>query len=261
MPVDEAALDAFLASDGETIPATEATEEAVASEVETPETHTEPETSTEVEGETDQDKFDRTYVEKLRRESASYRERAKRYQEAFDGYEDGQVEAWLGLAKQLREDPRSTAAELQALAEQINAAYEADLEAREQETDQGEQYLTRAEVENIFKEREQAADLQRRVAQIETDAREMGYTVAPDNDEYQELLWVASRTESGDIRAAHEKIQARNQRIYDQMIAKVAGNPNPKVPQGTTPQQGAPEKIKTFQEANEALEAWLASQA
>lgn len=253
MAVDEAALDAFLASDGEPTPEPEAPAAPAAEAPVVPET---PDTDPLPEG----DKFDRAYVEKLRRESASYRERSKRYQEAFDGYEDGQVEAWLELAKQLREDPRSTAAELQALAEQINAAYEADLEAREQETDQGEQYLTRAEVENIFKEREQAADLQRRVAQIETDARELGYTVAPDNDEYQELLWVANRTPSGSIKEAHEKIQARNQAIYDRMIAKVAGNPNPRVPQGGTPAQNGDSKFKDFESASEALDAWLASQ-
>lgn len=263
MAVDEAALDAFLASDGEVTPANDATQEAADTQL--PEGTDAPTSEPSAEGEPatqdERDTFDRTYVEKLRRESASYRERAKRYQEAFDGYEDGQVDAWLGLARQLREDPRATAQELQALAEQINQAYEADLEAREAETDQGEQYLTRAQVEEIFQERERQADLQRRVNQIEADARELGYNVAPDNEDYQELLWVASRTESGDIRAAHAKIEARNQAIYDRMIAKVSGNPNRQVPTGTTPAQGEPQKPKTFAEANEALEAWLASQA
>lgn len=263
MPVDEAALDAFLASDGETpdptpepvAPAAPAQEDPAPA----PEAHEASDDAPATEAE--RDTFDRTYVEKLRRESASYRERAKRYQEAFDGYEDGQVEAWLGLARQLREDPRATAQELQALAEQINQAYEADLESREQETDKGEQYLTRAQVEEIFQERERQADLQRRVSQIEADARELGYNVSPTDESYQELLWIASRTESGDIRAAHAKIEARNQAIYDRMIAKVSGNPDRKIPSGTTPEQGAPQKPKTFAEANEALDAWLASQA
>lgn len=255
MAVDEAALEAFLASDGQPEPANEATEQAVESQVaETPEPQVE---DTIPEG----DKFDRTYVEKLRRESASYRERAKRYQEAFDGYEDGQVEAWLGLAKQLREDPQATAAELQALAEQINAAYaseQAKLESQEVEQDQAEQqYLSKADVERMFRDREEKADLERRVAKIESDARELGYE--PGSEQYDELLWFASRTKQGSIQEAHAQIQARDQAIYDRMIEKMGGK-GYKVPEGTTPINDTDRKLKTFEDANDALEAWLASQ-
>jgi hypothetical protein len=258
MPVDEAALDAFLAQpDPADAPAAVETPAAPA----TPETPAAPADDVDAplpEG----DKFERAYVEKLRREAAGYRERAKaaeRYTSAFDGYEDDAVGEWLRLAQQLKADPKSTAAELSQLVEQINAAYAEDVEGTPtpEEVQTPEGYLRKEDVERMFQEREQKADLDRRVVQIENDARNLGYEVG--SDSYEELLWNASRLPSGSIQEAHAKIEARNQAIYDKMIADVGGRPAPKVPVGSTP-AGTDRAIKTFAEANEALDQWLASQ-
>lgn len=259
-PENEAALDSMLAApDEDATPANEATQEATESELPA-ETETDPAPEADEDNLPEGDTFKREYVEKLRRESASYRERAKKYQEAFDGYEDEAVGEWLRLAQSLRNDPKGTAEELAQLVEQINNAY-SEQESKNQELDAERQvaegeYLSRAEVERMFAEREQKADTERRIAQIELDAQNLGYKLG--SEEYDELLWTASKLQSGSIKDAHEKLESRNQAIYDRMIEKMNGK-DYKVPAGVTP-PGEDRKIKTFEEANAALDAWLAGQ-
>jgi hypothetical protein len=252
MPVDEAALDAFLASDGETTapaepqadpaPATEAT-----TEVEIPELPA------------DQDKFDRAYVEKLRREAASYRDRSKKYQTAFDGYEEEAVQEWLTLAEALKTDPKAAAERFAELAEAINEQYkEPEPEIEDTDPELGDNKpLTKAEFERLWSEKAKEADLNQRVVKIEADAQGLGYEKG--SERYDYLLWRAGRLPSGSIQEAHEHILREEQSIFDRKVQEMGGKPAPQVPADGTAPSGE-RKIRTFEEANEALDAWLANQ-
>lgn len=258
MAVDEAALDAFLADPGTPggdlnptgeAPAAPATPEApAAAEVE----HTIPEPTAEA------DTFDRAYVEKLRRESAGYRDRAKRYNDVFEGYEEDAVEEWLALASTLKEDPKTAAARFQELAEAINAQYQEEQAAAEVAAVEGDAPLTRKELEAFWSAKQAESEQAMLVKKIELDAKELGYEKG--SDDYELLLFEASRLPNGSIQDAHAKIEARNKAVLDAHLAKLGMQPNPIVPvPGSAP--SGERQLKTFAEANEALDAWLASQA
>jgi hypothetical protein len=242
MPVDEEALDAFLASDGDDAVETPAP-------VDTPAVESDPDPLPEG------DKFDRAYVEKLRKESASYRERAKKYNEAFDGYEEEAVSEWLDLANALKSDPRTAAQRFKEIYEAIESNFQEEVEELIEESDPDNPVMTRADFEQLMAQRDHEMDIQRRVVGIEAQATELGYEVG--SESYEELLWHASKTKTGDIKEAHEKIQAKYQSYFDKQVAEVGGRPNPMVTDRGAPASGE-RSIKTFEDADKALDQWLA---
>lgn len=248
-PDKEAELDAFLSEE----PVESAPAESVAPAAE------EDEVEVEIPDELPEgDMFKRDYVEKLRRESAGYRERAKKYQSAFDGYEEDAVAEWLRLAQNLRADPKATAAEFQKLAEEIRAVYpEEEVPAIEEVFSDGEQPLTIADLQRLLDEREQEQDMKVRVAAIETEATGLGYKLG--SDEYDELLWTATRLDSGSVKEAHDKLKARDQAVIDRYVADMKGSGGYKVPVGGAP-ASQEQKLDSFEAANEALASWLDSQ-
>lgn len=276
MAVDEAALDAFLADpttpggdlnpDGNAAAPAAPVAEAPAAQADTEVAIPAAETPLP-EGET----FPREYVEKLRRESASYRERAKKYNDVFEGYEPEAVDEWLSLATSLKSDPKAAAERFAELAEAIRGQFadpdgaaadaavaDAGLAPAEAAAD-AEKPLTRAEVDAILAERDRKAELDRRVAQIEIDARSLGYE--PRTEGYDELLYIASTLPSGSIQEAHAKVQARKQAVIDAYVASLGQKPAPVVPNPNGGPASGEVKLRTFEEANSALDAWLANQA
>lgn len=256
--VDEAALDAFLANDGQV-----ETPQETAPEGSAPETTTESQADVEHEiPETlpEGDTFKREYVEKLRRESANYRDRAKKYSEAFDGYEDEAVQEWLSLAAQMRQDPKAVAGRFSELAEAINRHYSTPEEpVTDNDPDLSDnQPMTRQEFERMWAEKERQKDLDRRVAKIERDAEDLGYQRG--SDAYDNLLWRASRLQSGSVQEAHDHIKRERQAVIDAYVAELGGQPNPRVPQGGAA-PSTERKLDNFEDASAALDAWLASQA
>lgn len=210
------------------------------------------------------DVFDRKYVEKLRRESAGYRERAKRYQEAFDGYDEDAVEEWLGYVKNLRVDPKSTAERMADLSKGILEQYEVSAEGEVQAAGtaeaQGEE--ARPFTESDYKRlraQEQAADIQRdNIRRVEAQARELGYEVG--SKAYKQLLNEALELPDGNIQKAHENLQAERQRIIDEYIAEKGLAAGRRMPaQGVAGGENPPE-LKTWKDSREALNAFLDGQ-
>lgn len=273
--IDEAGLDAFLADPstpgGDLNPTGTAAPAAPAAPVSEASTPVEIPEAPAAEAELPAgDTFPREYVEKLRRENATYRDRSKKYNEVFEGYEPEAIEEWLSLATTLKENPAAAADRFGELAEAIRNQYadpnsaaadaavaEAGLEGVEAAAEE-DRPLTRKELDAIFAEREQKAELQRRVAQIELDATGLGYEKG--SDQYDELLFIASRLPNGSIQDAHARMEAKKQAVIDAYIAQLNGAPAPKVPGNGAPQSGET-SYKTFEEANSALDAWLANQS
>lgn len=274
MPVDEAALNEFLAApEGSPAPeasaptaapaaapstpdAPAAAEAVIPSREATPSADAKVEAAVAATGQTE-DKWDpetRKYIESLRSESAKYRQRGQRYNEVFDGYEDEAVDEWLSLASTLREDPRAAATRFQEIAQAILEANQEDEPVVDHAAEA--EVLTRAQFEQLMAEREAKADLERRVAKIEADATTMGYTVG--DDRYQELLYVASTLPSGSIQEAHAKLAARDQAVIDRYVASLGAKPAPAAPSANGAPASGERSIKTFAQANEALDAYLA---
>jgi hypothetical protein len=271
MAVDEAALDAFLATPD--VPAAEAPVAAAPAAAPAAPAETAPVTEAAIPAATpaadaavdaavaatgqSEEKWDpqtRKYIEDLRDESAKYRKRGQRYNEVFDGYEDDAVSEWLDLANTLKNDPKAAAERFQTIAQAILEA-NAEPEAPAVDPNAEPEVLTRADFDRLMAEREKQADLARRVTQIEADAKGLGYT--PGSDDYQELLWIASSLPSGSVQDAHTKMQAKYQAFFDKKVAEMGGAPAPVVPAQGAPASGE-RQIKTFEQANEALDAYLA---
>ncbi len=263
MPVDEAGLDAFLA-------APDAPAEAPAPAVETPAHAAEavevPAVEPVAPANSKWDADTEKYIKELRSEAQNYRNRAKQYNDVFEGYEPEAVEEWLSLASTLKADPAAAADRFGELAEAIRGQFtdpagkEADaaVAAAEDATGLTEEPLTRADLDRIFAERDQKQEMDRLVAKIEVDATALGYQLGTES--YDELLFIASRLPSGSIADAHAKMTARNQAIIDKYVADLGGKPAPMIPGNGAPASGET-GYKTFEEASSALDAWLANQA
>lgn len=283
MGVDVEALDAFLADpatpggdlnpEGTATAAAPAAPEAAAPaasdegasipsrEAATPSADAKVEAAVAATGQTE-DKWDpetRKYIESLRGESAKYRQRGQKFNDVFDGYEEDAVNEWLELATTLKNDPRAAAERFQTIAQAILEAQEEV--APEAPVDHAAQDapLTRAEFEALMAEREQQAALKARTIQIEVDAKSLGYEKG--TEDYDELLFVASRLPNGSIQDAHAKITAKRQAVIDRYVASLAAKPAPTVPDPNGAPASGERKIRSFDEANTALDAWLANQA
>jgi hypothetical protein len=216
-----------------------------------------PEAPVDLDGALEGDKFDRAYVERLRKEAASYRSKAKTYGDVFDQYEEADREAFLSLAKTLREDPKSAAQEMAAAAEAILKQYETG-QPQGVDADGEPQYLTMADYQRLQEEQAVAAEMKN----IEVEARELGYTIDQKDVDYRLLLITAQNETGGDIAAAHAKIEARNQAIVDKYLAAKAADAegSPRVPAGDAQIPGTAQPIKSFKDARAGLEAFIAQQ-
>lgn len=237
---------------------TPATPEPVAETTTTPDVPSEvtPDVAMDAEPAEDADSFDRKYVEKLRKESAGYRERAKRFESAFDGFEESDQEVLLGLAKSLREDPTRGAQEMAAIAKAImDQIGEGD--APEADAEGESEYLT-VEKYKALKEQEAVED---QVRQIEREAVDLGYKKG--SPEYQYLLAVAKTLPDADLSKAHAQIKAREQAAVDAYLAQKQQQAGaaPKVPGDVSTPASSERTITNFKDARAALEEYISSGA
>lgn len=213
-----------------------------------------PDTATAPSG-TDQDTFDRAYVEKLRQESASYRTRAKTYDEAFDGFDDDSREVFLGLARDLVNSPESAARRMievsrQLLGDEFDSALTGPPPA-----------LTREDAERLWAEKEAARGQEEAIRAVQNEARELGYK--DDTPDMSELFWFASNQTGGDLKAAHELVEARKQATIDQYLEskRAAGESFTTPTTAGITAGGDGEPAHTFEEASARLRARLSGQA
>ncbi len=210
------------------------------------------------------DTFDRKYVEKLRRENASYRERAKKYSDAFEGYEDGAVDEWKQLITNFKADPASAAQQMAQLAESVLTQYGMLDEDEQQEVlddansnlDPGEKPLTRNELEQFFAQKQNEQQMDTMVKGIEHEAQELGYDLK--SREYKLLLMTAQEIPSGDLKEAHELLQSDRQKAIDEYVAGKEKGAGRTVPAGNI--VGVPDGakgIKDFKDAKAALTQFL----
>lgn len=204
-----------------------------------------------------QETFDRKYVEKLRRENASYRERAKKFESAFEGYEEGAIDEWRDLITNFKNDPKSVAERMRDLSSEILQKFtpEEQAEIAEAVADGEDMPLTRTEFNKLMSEREQQWELDSMVADIETEARDLGYNLK--SREYKVLLMTAKELPSGSIQEAHELMLAERQKYIDEAVASMEKEAGRTVPSGTVGVPDGSKSIKDFKDAKAALSNYL----
>lgn len=206
------------------------------------------------------DSFDRAYVERLRKESAQYRTKAKDYEtyaKAFEPYGDEDRQVWQEAMRLFNEDPAQGADYLERIAQAVKAGFtQEQAEAIADSTDTDEP-LTRADLDRIFAEKEAAAEKEREIARIESEAKDLGYD--PKSDEYTYLLTVASRLPSGSLQEAHKKIEASYQARIDAAFAKKAkeADESPAVPADAGYAPSSERPLRTWKDADAAFRARL----
>lgn len=206
-------------------------------------------------GEEEPKVYDAEYVRKLRDGEAKYRTRYAPFRDAFEGYEDGEVEAFLELAKQLREAPEAAA---QRMIEAAKAIY-GDRFPEVLEGEQGPKPLTREDLERELAERDAQREQQAAIASVEEKARSLGYQ--DDTADWRELMFLASTKHNGDLNAAHKAIEDRKAKIVEDYL-KSKADKNGRFPAGTGGGQAAgesepPSTGNTWADARNRLEAAL----
>jgi hypothetical protein len=209
------------------------------------------------------DSFDRQYVEKLRKESASYRTKAKEYEplaQTFEPYGEEDRKVWAEAMRLFAEDPKAGAEYLDKIAKAVMSGYEQE-QAEQQEpiTDENDRPLTRAEYTQLREQERLQAEQDAEVSRIEREAVDLGYDTK--SDEYTYLLTVASRLPSGSIAEAHSKIESAIQaRVDAAFAAKAAEADGAGILPGESGESPSGEtQIRTFQQARAAALARVAA--
>lgn len=209
-------------------------------------------------------------VKRLREESGTYRTQRNRFSEAFDGYEDETVDAYLSAVRAIREDPKAayeafselTAALADATGMTTKEAEEAVQGVLDETESDDDEVLTKSGLDKALAEREEAkvkADAQRAAEQeVNSTIADLGYK--PETPEYTNLLFYATKEESGSapdkLRAAHERVQADKQRVIDEFLAnESAKNDN------TPPQTDGAAAVPSRQKPNSINNAAKAARA
>ena len=192
-------------------------------------------------------KFDRTYVEKLRSEAAENRvaardarDQATQLQEryaAFADYDDQDLAVWSGLATDFRTDPASAATTMRTIATNVlgdPAATTAEkVEAVETiaEIDKAEATGDTQSVEQLVDARlaEAEAKQQQAKAVDEVVRTVTGAGFEKGSHEYATVLWRAANdpAAAGDVTKAIELHTQYRQQIIDEYVAGVAGGKTP----------------------------------
>jgi hypothetical protein len=199
--------------------------------------------------------FDRAYVTKLRTEAAGYRTKAKAseaYDTAFSAYGDDERGFLLEIVAGIASGDAGTAKHLQDIAARIlgdDGASEAAKTAAEAVVDDAP--LTKAQVQTLLKEREDAADMEKRVATIKSTAEGLGYK--QDTVDYDILLRTAQKN-GGDLDKAHASLEANKQaHITAYLAAKAADAEGSPTPAGSGGPADESVKPKTFSDASDAF--------
>lgn len=174
------------------------------------------------------DTFPREYVEKLRREAAEHRVRAREIESKFDGYTPEEKSRYLTLVEQLRDDPESALEEFEGvtsrlrkqLGKEIAVADEAPTPVPEPKvapTGLSEEDIGRIVAERLAAEKAEAAqqsDVERTFA--EAEALDDSYKTRGG----KAMLFAVAQEMGGTLAEAHESIQAQKQAEIEAAVAE-----------------------------------------
>lgn len=202
------------------------------------------EASDEVEGEED---FSSWTVEdavarlkETRQEAAKYRTDRNRFRDAFEGYDDDTVDAYLQAVRAIQTDPAAAHEAFSGLVAALAEAAGISAEEAEElvEDSLGDDELVKKSdlakllaEEQDKKEKEEAAAVARK--EVDDHIASLGYR--PNTADFNNLLFFATQEEEGSVtdklNAAHAQLQAQRQAIIDEFLASEAAKENSTPPQ------------------------------
>lgn len=210
------------------------------------------------------EQFPRDYVERLRKENAGHRTKAKGFEEAFAGFEPDDQAVLLETIKTLAADPQAGLAQWDAIAKSLHEQYPdeqtptgAELKA-EAEGENEDKPLTRKELEAFYAQKAEEEGVAQKTKEVLAEAKELGYTEG--TAAYQRLMWMtANMPEFGyDLAKADAAIKAEKQSVIDAYIAEREADAEGGTPTGGgVPSTKAPAK-PSWSRARAAAEARVA---
>lgn len=258
-------IDAGLAAgDGE--PAAPATESTATPEAAQPAPAPAAQDTTEPEGD-DDSRFGEhaAYIKQLRQESAKYRternELVEQYGKRFEGLAPEDANLFLEVVEAYKTDPAAAARWMEENAQALRARLGPDAAAAVQQQADADKPLTRAEVERIMAEREQAAQQQAAVAAVNKQVTDLG--IDPASYAGKALMLRAIEDHKGDIAAAHAAMQAERDALAKEAVAAFLADKErtADTTAGVVPQAGASgqaeRKAKSAKEAGEMFREYL----
>lgn len=204
----------------------------------------------------------RAYIEKLRSENKSYRERWQPFERAFGSLDPKDQKTILDLASIVNEDPRTAAAWMAENASDFARRAGASIEELlstppPTPTRPSDGPLTAEEVARIVEERTRETQEQIRAEinreRIKRELQDLGYD--PASKEAKWLLIEAAASHNNDLRAAHEAFQTWQAELAKAALERLSQPAPPATPaSAVTPQP--PAAAPTADEASgDAFEA------
>jgi hypothetical protein len=207
------------------------------------------------------------YIKQLRAEAAERRTALKPFNDAFDGYEDTEREFLLDLARGLK-DPNAraeTVARAMEVFKALTPEQQAEVTAAEgaegEDLDRPMTLREYQEAQAKTAEERAAAETQ---AQIDADtkavkqeATDLGYNEG--TREYRRLMDVALHETKGDLKAAHEALEAERKTVIEGYLNEKRGQRSQTLrnPGGTGAPADQSTAPKTLAQAREATLARL----
>lgn len=205
--------------------------------------------------------FDRAYVEKLRNEAAEKRVALKTFNEAFDGYNDAERDFFMDVIRGLKDEGGRDAAARRAL-EVFKSLVEPEtdpspLSGGDPEEDEEDRPLTIKEWKALQEKQQAEAAETEAVEAVKREAGELGYTVG--TREYRRLMDVAVHETKGDLKKAHEVLEAERNTFIEEYLSKKkeAAEQTLSSPGGAGTPPSQERKSLTLEDARKAMLARL----
>lgn len=196
-------------------------------------------------------------VKDLRNENKNYRQRARAYEDVFEGLDPDDRQWFLDLVRDIQTAPGTAAQRAQQLVDVLAGTVE------QPEPTGDDAPITRAEMNKILadfaKNQAETAQQQQQLNNVYSEAEKLGYK--QNTRAMVELLWVAANECDDDIGAAHKKLQDERQAVIDEAFAKkrtdAENSPRVVTRSGSSP--GGDKPITSIKEGSAALREALAA--
>lgn len=157
------------------------------------------------------------YVKQLRDENKDRRLAVKPFEEAFDGYDDGQRDHFLALAKALTIPEQHEAAAREFVRIGKDILDELGIDTGDLQAPDPNRPLTVKELEAREARQAEERAQQENIRLIEQEVKDLGYSEADDPLTYYALLR-AAQNHDGDFKKADADVKAYQKQIVDQFI-------------------------------------------
>lgn len=200
----------------------------------------------------------RKEIEALRKENADRRVKARTFDEAFSGLDDNDRDAILGFVQAYKADPAQAGAIAKQWGEALTPAERGDI-AEATGAAPTDAPMTRAEFERAMAEREQQQGIQSSIAEMQREAKELGYD--PEGPEYLLLIQAMDRLGTTDMKQGHAEVQKFLQSKIDAYVASKAGDAErtPVAPGNGLPPSNQAERPTDFGTIKSAAAEFLAN--